>query len=103
MEAINLTDFLLGLGRVSAQAGVLVVLVLLAQLLFRRQLSPRWRSALWLLVMVRLSLPVSIGSVVSIFNLWPRLPASAPNEITLFTPPTPGHFSPAVQPIERTE
>src|SRR5437867_11776091 len=53
------------LGRVSAQAGVLVVLVLLAQWLFRRHLTPRWRCALWGLVMLRLLLPVSLSSSAS--------------------------------------
>src|ERR1700690_422054 len=74
MEAMNAVNFLLTLGRVSAQAGVLVLVVLLAQWVFRRQLTPRWRCALWLLVAVRLILPFSLSSTTSVFNLlayWP--------------------------------
>ena len=57
------------LARLSAQAGVLVLLVLLVQWVFRRQLTPHWRCALWLVVMVRLVLPVSTASRTSLFNL----------------------------------
>jgi len=49
METVNAAQFLSALGRISMQAGVLVLVVLLAQWLFRRQLTPRWRCALWLL------------------------------------------------------
>src|SRR5262249_36105780 len=57
------------LARVSAQAAVLVLLVLLAQWARRRWLSPRWRCALWLIVIGRLLLPVSLPTPVSLFNL----------------------------------
>ena len=65
--------FLETLGRNSVEAGVLVLVVLLAQWSFRKRIAPRWRCALWLLVMARLLLPVSAGSVVSLFNLVPHL------------------------------
>src|SRR5438046_2483836 len=61
--------FLEALGRLSVQGAVLVLLVLLAQLLFRRWLTPRWRCSLWLLVVGRLLLPVSLPTPVSVFNL----------------------------------
>jgi beta-lactamase regulating signal transducer with metallopeptidase domain len=47
------------LWRASWQASIVVLLVLLAQGLMRRRLSPAWRSALWLLVVVRLLLPAT--------------------------------------------
>jgi beta-lactamase regulating signal transducer with metallopeptidase domain len=72
MENIELVGFLDGIGRTSLQAGVLVLVVLAAQWLFRKQLTPRWRCSLWLLVAARLLLPVSFGTAVSIFNLLPR-------------------------------
>lgn len=72
----SLNPLLQGLGRVSVEAAALVVLVLLAQAVFRRKLSPRWRCGLWLLVVGRLLLPVSFGSAVSIFNLAPRWAAT---------------------------
>ena len=59
--------------RVSGQAAVLVGLVLTVQWLFRQQLTPRWRCALWWLVVVRLLLPVSVENAASIFNLTTRV------------------------------
>lgn len=54
------------LGRVSLQAGLLVVFVGIVQWVFRRHLPPRWRCALWLLVVARLLLPVSWKSDASL-------------------------------------
>jgi beta-lactamase regulating signal transducer with metallopeptidase domain len=53
----------------SLQAGVLVLLVLLVQWVFRRQLTHRWRFALWWIVLARLLLPFSLESAVSLFNV----------------------------------
>jgi beta-lactamase regulating signal transducer with metallopeptidase domain/thiol-disulfide isomerase/thioredoxin len=53
----------------SWQAAVLVLLVLLAQMLFRKKLSPAWRYGLWLLVVARLLMPAWPQSAISIFNL----------------------------------
>lgn len=85
------------LARVSAQAGVLVLLVLLVQWIFRRQLTPHWRCALWLVVMARLVLPVSTSSRTSLFNLvpsweWRSPPAvsdPAPSTFTVKPPTSP--------------
>ncbi|MCP5519162.1 MAG: hypothetical protein H7A45_18110 [Verrucomicrobiales bacterium] len=55
----------------SAQAALLVGVVLLIQWLGRRRLSPRWRHALWWLVAIRLLLPVLPESGFSLFN-WAR-------------------------------
>ncbi len=68
---MNVALWMAGLGRLSLQGGVLVLLVLAVQWLFRRHLTPRWRCALWFLVMARLLLPVSPGSAASIFNFLP--------------------------------
>ena len=72
MQMTNAAQFLNAIGRSSLQAGVLVLVVLLAQWLFRKHLTPRWRSALWLLVVLRLLLPISLSSTASIFNILPR-------------------------------
>ncbi|MEO5801947.1 MAG: M56 family metallopeptidase, partial [Verrucomicrobiota bacterium] len=56
------------LWRTSWQATILILLVLLAQWAFRKRLSPKWRYALWLLVIGRLILPGSFESGLSIFN-----------------------------------
>jgi beta-lactamase regulating signal transducer with metallopeptidase domain len=71
MKAEVVAQFLQSLGRVSAQAGVLVLLILLAQGLLGRWLTPRWRCALWLLVIVRLLLPVSLPNRIS--RVWNKL------------------------------
>src|ERR1700722_11068078 len=59
------------LARASWQAAVLVVMVALVQLLFRKKLGASWRYALWLLVVARLLLRVSPHSAVSLFNFAP--------------------------------
>jgi bla regulator protein BlaR1 len=74
MESLlfHLAEFGSWLLRSSWQASVLIVLVLLAQWVFRRQLAPRWRYALWLLVLIRLALPIAPESSWSVFNLAPE-------------------------------
>ena len=73
----SMQNFFNGLLRSSWQAAIVIVLVLVVQRLCRHRLPPRWRHALWLLVVVRLLLPVSLESPVSIFNAlgqnWTRL------------------------------
>src|ERR1700740_3375758 len=69
MDDVPLSPFLVWLLRASWQASLLVLLVLVVQRLFRRQLSPKWRYRLWMIVLVRLVLPFSPPSPVSIFNL----------------------------------
>jgi beta-lactamase regulating signal transducer with metallopeptidase domain len=78
MESKDLLQVLIALGRVSVQGGVLVLVILLAQWLFRKQLSPRWRCTLWLLVVARLLLPVSFATTASIFNWLPNWTGSTP-------------------------
>ena len=77
------------LWRASWQASVVIVLVLLAQWLLRKELAPRWRHGLWLLVLLRLILPGSIQSPISVFN-WVRAePAQLANALVA----TPAHDS----------
>ncbi len=53
----------------SGQASVLIVLVLIVQWALGGRLNPRWRCALWLLVVLRLAWPWTIPSPLSLFNL----------------------------------
>src|SRR5215468_2042772 len=62
--------------KTSAQASILIVLVLAAQWACGRRLQPRWRCALWLLVLLRLALPWTIPSPASLFNVV-KLPTAA--------------------------
>ncbi len=63
--------------KMSGEASILILLALAAQWACGRRLKPRWRCALWLLVLVRLASPWTIPSPVSLFNVL-RIPASAP-------------------------
>lgn len=54
--------------RVSWQAAILVVLIVLAQRLLRNRLTPAWRHALWGLLVVRLVLLWSPHAPWSVFN-----------------------------------
>src|SRR5687768_12896287 len=63
--------------RASWQASVLAVLVVAVQLIFGNRIAARWRHAMWMLVLVRLALPVVPSSPMSVFNLAPvKAPAA---------------------------
>ncbi|MBL9168511.1 MAG: redoxin domain-containing protein [Verrucomicrobiales bacterium] len=71
---MNILDSaLLALLRSSWQGGVLVLIVLSLQALLGQRLAPRWRHGLWLIVLVRLALPVSFEWQGSMFSLVPSL------------------------------
>ena len=73
---MSTTPFLTGLSRVSAQAGVLVLLILALQWTLRDRFGPRARCLLWWLVAARLLVPVSFPSSLSVYN-WGPQPGSA--------------------------
>ncbi len=77
----------------SWQASVLALVVLAIQRIFGARLNPRWRYALWLLVVVRLALPVLPESGLSLFQFAPPPPAALTVSVTepLFVaaPPAP--------------
>jgi bla regulator protein BlaR1 len=65
----TLTNLLDWVWRASWQGAVLVGLVLATQWLLGRRISARWRYNLWLLVLLRLVLPMAPSSRLSIYNL----------------------------------
>ena len=79
--------------QISWQATVLVGLILLAQGLFRKRLSPPWRYGLWLLLVIRLLMPVSPQSAFSIFNVAKLSPPSSPAESHQLSTLPSGHVS----------
>ncbi len=72
----------------SWQASVLALLVLGLQQLLGARLNPRWRYALWLLVLARLLLPAMPESALSLFQFAPPAPAAFVQPVTqpLFSP-----------------
>lgn len=83
MESIiqSLFGFLTWLVRTSWQVSVLIILVMVIQVIFRRQLTAWWRYGLWLLVVARMLLPVSPASHFSIYNLQCLAPRPAMMEL----------------------
>ncbi|HXH38568.1 MAG TPA: M56 family metallopeptidase [Thermoanaerobaculia bacterium] len=76
----------------SAKGSVAILLVAVAQWLIGRRVRARWRHALWLVIVLRLVVPVAPSSTWSIFNLVPPHPGiqwqlrGAPGQI-VFEPP----------------
>src|SRR4051812_7201360 len=68
MNHFSNNPFLVWLLHASWQASILVLVVGAVQWVFRDQLAPRWRHALWFLVVLRLVLPISPPSALSLFN-----------------------------------
>ncbi len=64
----NFEPFFSWLLQTSWQASILAALILVLQRLFRRFLPPAWSFGLWLILLVKLLLPVSPSSQLSLFN-----------------------------------
>ncbi|MGB7158440.1 MAG: M56 family metallopeptidase [Tepidisphaeraceae bacterium] len=83
MSGAEWLEQLVGVGgavwRASWQGSVLALLIVAVQLIFGKRLSARWRHAMWMLVLVRLALPVVPSSPLSVFNLTNG--ANAPREV----------------------
>ena len=58
------------------KASVLVGIILIIQILFRRRLTAKWHYALWLVLIARLLLPSGFESQLSIYNLIETRPES---------------------------
>ncbi len=78
----------------SLAASLLIGLVLVLQFLFGKALPPRWQYWMWLLVVLRLALPASPPSRLSIFNLRARSLRAEPGGPRAKAP-----ASPPVQPL----
>jgi beta-lactamase regulating signal transducer with metallopeptidase domain len=62
--------------KTSMEAAVFIFIVTLIQLVLKKKLPPRWRHVLWMLIVIRLLMPVSLPSSISLFNLSPIKPSS---------------------------
>ncbi len=56
----------------TVKGSVVILLVLLTQMVIGRQLGARWRHVLWLLVLLRLAIPLAPSARWSVFTLLPR-------------------------------
>jgi beta-lactamase regulating signal transducer with metallopeptidase domain/Tol biopolymer transport system component len=69
----NLNVLFQWLLRATLQGSLLVCLILAIKLALRERLSARWHYCLWLVLLVRLSLPWAPQSRLSIYSIVPRL------------------------------
>jgi len=69
MKLLPLFDWLLW---TTIQAAVLFCLIMLIQFILRTKLPIRWHYCLWLLLLIRLTIPWLPESKISVFNLVPR-------------------------------
>jgi len=93
MEAFSaqLSPFFQWLVKASLQGSLLICLILLIRLMLRGRLPIRWHYWLWLVLLVRLSLPWSPQSHFSIYNLyepsrWTRPTQSAAEDTGIEAP-----------------
>jgi beta-lactamase regulating signal transducer with metallopeptidase domain/Tol biopolymer transport system component len=66
---VQMQPFFHWLVRSSVQASLIVCLILLLQAVFRHKLGIRWHHALWLILVIRMVLPWTPQSGLSIFNV----------------------------------
>ena len=74
MEAfgINVSPLFQWLLKTTIQGSILICLILLIKSVLRYKLLIRWHYCLWLLLLVRLAMPWTPQSRISIFNLIPQ-------------------------------
>jgi len=65
----NIVNFVTWLFYTSLKATIVIALILIAQIIFRKRLSAKWQHALWFLLIARLLIPVDIPMPFSVFNL----------------------------------
>src|SRR5687768_6397561 len=70
--AASMMDVFTAIVRHSAEGAVVAVLVGFVLLLLGKRVAARWRYLLWMLVVVRLAVPVTVRSPLSVHNLVPE-------------------------------
>jgi bla regulator protein BlaR1 len=73
--------------RTTLQVSILICIIRLVQLVFRKKLSARWLYALWLLVIIRMVMPVGMETVWSVYNLF-KVDEAEPATYYFLTPMT---------------
>ncbi|MHC4544621.1 MAG: M56 family metallopeptidase [Planctomycetota bacterium] len=78
---MQLWPFFEWLLQTTAQASLLIFLILLVQLILRGKLGVRWHYCLWTVLLIRLLMPWAPESRISIFNLFQMLFERGPTEL----------------------
>ena len=79
MAAVDqLVDFVTWLLLSSLKATIIIALIVIAQIIFRKHLSAQWKHALWFLLIVRLLIPIDISMPWSIYNLTKKIETDLP-------------------------
>ncbi|MCP4116293.1 MAG: DUF3887 domain-containing protein [Desulfobacteraceae bacterium] len=94
----NLSGLFLHTMDVSLQASVMIPVIMLIKQVLGKRLSPGWHYGLWFLLILRLLLPWSPESTISIYNLFP-LPAQLGFDGGLSGFPAPAAGAPAPGPF----
>jgi beta-lactamase regulating signal transducer with metallopeptidase domain/Tol biopolymer transport system component len=84
----NLATFLQWLLKATLQGSLLICLILLIKVILRERLPARWHYCLWLVLLLRLTLPWAPQSRISVYGLIPR-PFSSHDATSGFAVPPP--------------
>ena len=71
---------------ISIYSAVITAFILLFRAAFKKRISPKVQYAMWLLLVLRLMLPVTIESGFHVKSLLPERPASVVQEESIFEP-----------------
>lgn len=74
---------------ISVYSAVITACILLFRLLFKKRISPRVQYAVWMLLVLRLMLPITIESGFHVESLLPEKPASLVEQESIFETETP--------------
>jgi beta-lactamase regulating signal transducer with metallopeptidase domain len=74
---------------ISVYSAVITACILLFRLLFKKRISPRVQYAVWMLLVLRLMLPVTVESGFHVESLLPEKPASLVEQESIFETETP--------------
>src|SRR5689334_15202145 len=85
--------------RASWQAAVLALVIGVIQAAFGKRLAPRWRYALWGLVVARLLMPGGVRTHASAWNYLGKRDAVTPVHATALPIVTPGTSHPMIESV----
>ena len=86
--------------QITLTSSLLIAVLLVLRMLFRRKIRPTWQYAVWILVLIRLLIPLNISSPLSVMNV-----IQPPTIATVKTPVSdlPALSSPFFEPLTYSE